>query len=131
MKELATMDGPSTNVFQLGMEETAKRIAKMVAEGLEKAKLPPNTKLASLGLSLSGCERKETNDQLAQTVLKAFPDMCGACAVVSDTVGPLATASEAGAGIVLIAGTGSEFYSLLYKYKLINRCFNYQSNFMV
>ena len=36
----------------------------MVVEGLEKAGLDPNTTLEGLGLSLSGCEREETNLEL-------------------------------------------------------------------
>ncbi len=77
----------------------------MVDECLEKAG-KRGERLASLGLSLSGCEREETNAELVDTLKKMFPDLCDSCTAVSDTVGTLSTASGAG-GIVLIAGTGS------------------------
>ena len=64
------------------------------------------TQLKSLGMSLSGCEREETNRELVGKMKKLFPDFCEEYAAVSDTRGTLATASANG-GIVLIAGTGS------------------------
>ena len=106
MKTLATIEGPSTNIFQLGHDETCNRIQSMIADGLTAAKLDSKTKLKSIGLSLSGCEREETNKELIGNMKRLFPDLCEDYAAVSDTMGTLATASENG-GIVLIAGTGS------------------------
>lgn len=63
-------------------------------------------------MSLSGAERPETNQELIEELKKSFPNLCESYKVVSDTVGPLVTASPNG-GIVLIAGTGSN--SLLVK----------------
>ena len=37
MKALATVEGPSTNVFILGLEETCKRIHEMGLDALKKA----------------------------------------------------------------------------------------------
>ena len=82
--------------------------------------IPP---LVGLGLSLSGCEREETNAALVSSIVKSYPGLSNHYKVdkitnpsqimrrlnpqvCSDTVGTLATAAEAG-GIVLIAGTGS------------------------
>ncbi len=105
MRELASAEGPSTNVFQLGTEETCRRLGRMVADALDKAGRP-GQRLRSLGLSLSGCEREETNRELSSAVRRMHPDLCDSCAAVSDTVGTLSTATDRG-GIVLIAGTGS------------------------
>ena len=106
MKSLASVEGPSTNVFILGLEETCKRIHEMGADALRTANLDDKTQLKSLGMSLSGCEREETNRELVGKMKKLFPDFCEEYAAVSDTRGTLATASANG-GIVLIAGTGS------------------------
>ncbi len=71
MKELASAEGPSTNHHQLGMEETCRRLHGMLKEAMDKS--GSKAKLESLGLSLSGCETKETNIQLADTYKKMFP----------------------------------------------------------
>jgi len=105
-RKLAEVGGPSTNLYQIGMDETNKRINNMVAKGLEKAGLATDTKLSGLGLSLSGCEREETNAALVSNIVASYPGLSNHYKVCSDTVGTLATAAEAG-GIVLIAGTGS------------------------
>lgn len=105
-KKLAEVAGPSTNLYQIGMGETNKRIQDMVVEGLQEAGLPPETQLSGLGLSLSGCERDETNAALVSDMVTSYPTLSRHYKVCSDTVGTLATAAEAG-GIVLIAGTGS------------------------
>jgi N-acetylglucosamine kinase len=78
----------------------------MGLDALLKAKADPKTKIKSIGMSLSGCERDETNRELVDNMKRLFPDFCGGYAAVSDTRGTLATASDSG-GIVLIAGTGS------------------------
>ncbi len=77
----------------------------MVTEALEKAG-QKSRPLKSLGLSLSGCEREETNRELAASLAKQFPGLTESCVAVSDTVGTLSTATDRG-GVVLIAGTGS------------------------
>ena len=91
---------------EIGLDETNKRIRDMVVAGLEKAGLDPNTTLEGLGLSLSGCEREETNRSLMSNIIQNFPSLSRHYRVCSDTVGTLATATDVG-GIVLIAGTGS------------------------
>jgi len=104
---LAQVEGTSTNLFQIGMEETCNRIAKLCQEALKKAKLPLDTTLESLGLSLSGCEVEETNKKLAEMLMRLHPKLVKKVPVAcSDTVGSLCTASDEG-GVVLIAGTGS------------------------
>jgi len=62
--------------------------------------------LAALGLSLSGCEVAETMEELRCRLIELHPNLTASCAVASDTVGTLLTASGDG-GMVLIAGTGS------------------------
>ena len=57
-------------------------------------------------MSLSGCEREETNRSLMENMVTQFPSLSRHYDVCSDTVGTLNTATDTG-GIVLIAGTGS------------------------
>lgn len=101
---LCEIEGPSTNLFQIGIDETCNRLAKMCDEALKKVHVDV---MESLGLCLSGCEVEKTNKelglrfkQLHPNVVKDVPKVC------SDTVGSLMTASDKG-GVVLIAGTGS------------------------
>jgi len=105
-EKLSEVGGPSTNLYQIGIPETNKRISDMVAEGLKVAGLPEDTTLEGLGLSLSGCEREETNSALLSNMMEAHPTLSRHYDVCSDTVGTLNTATDTG-GIVLIAGTGS------------------------
>ncbi|TRY70954.1 hypothetical protein TCAL_09678 [Tigriopus californicus] len=104
MKPIAKVEGPETNVCQLGYEDACKRILSLIKKGLAVAGLPEDTKLKSFGMSLSGCEREETNQEVKKAMEDLYPGV--PFVVVSDTQGTLATASEKG-GIVLIAGTGS------------------------
>ena len=92
--------------FQIGLDETNKRIRDMVLQCLEKAGLGPDTSLEGLGLSLSGCENEETNRSLMTNMVEKWPGLARHYDVCSDTVGTLNTATDTG-GIVLIAGTGS------------------------
>ena len=105
---LAEVEGLGTNLFQIGMEETCHRIAKMIKDAFRLAGHDPEkTALVSLGLSLSGCEVEETNAALAQKMKDLYPALIQTVPkVCSDTVGSLLTASDKG-GVVLIAGTGS------------------------
>jgi len=96
----------ATNLYQIGMDETCHRCRNLVVDALKQAGIDPDTKLVGLGLSLSGCEVAETMEQLRLRMLELHPNLTSSCAVASDTVGTLLTASGAG-GMVLIAGTGS------------------------
>jgi len=105
-EKLAEIEGPSTNLYQIGLDETNKRIRDMVVQCLEKAGLNSETTLEGLGMSLSGCEREETNRSLMDNMIQQYPNLSRHYDVCSDTVGTLNTATDSG-GIVLIAGTGS------------------------
>jgi N-acetylglucosamine kinase len=58
------------------------------------------------GLSLSGCEQEETNQELVNGLKDSYPNLSKVFAVGSDTEGSVATTSNCG-GITCIAGTGS------------------------
>ncbi|XP_062572218.1 N-acetyl-D-glucosamine kinase-like [Saccostrea cucullata] len=103
---LAWTDGPSTNQWLIGQEECLKRVNNMVEEAKSKAGLDPSTKLVSLGLSMSGADQKEAQDQLISGMKSRYPQCSQNVFIASDTAGAIATATEKG-GIVLISGTGS------------------------
>lgn len=110
-EKLAELEGPSTNLWLVGMDECQNRINSMVQEAKEKAGLPKDLALKALGLSLSGCEDDAKNEELKQSLLRKFPALSESYVVCSDTIGSIATASENG-GIVIISGTGSNSFAL-------------------
>lgn len=101
---LSEVEGPGSNLFQIGIDETCHRLAKMCQEALQKINV---SSMESLGLCLSGCEVEKTNEELGSRFKELYPNLVTSVPkVCSDTVGSLMTASDKG-GIVLIAGTGS------------------------
>ncbi|XP_017752813.1 PREDICTED: N-acetyl-D-glucosamine kinase isoform X2 [Eufriesea mexicana] len=105
-KVLTQVNGPSTNHWLLGMDETAARINAMVNKGKQAIKMSELVPLDCLCLSLSGCEEEKTNQQLVETIQQKYPNIAKVCDIQSDTMGSLRTALPNG-GIVLIAGTGN------------------------
>ncbi|KAI1288010.1 N-acetyl-D-glucosamine kinase [Halotydeus destructor] len=105
-KELAWVDGPSTNYWLIGEEESHKRISELVMKAKAAAELEPTVEVAAIGLSLSGCEIETDNIVFARKLLERYPLLTKQCFVSSDTIGSVMTASPNG-GAVLIAGTGS------------------------
>ncbi|KAJ6637854.1 N-acetyl-D-glucosamine kinase [Pseudolycoriella hygida] len=103
---VASVPGPSTNHWMVGIAECANRIAKMVEVGKCEGKIHQSVKLKTLGLSLSGCEQESSNNALERELLYNHPDVSESYVVCSDTLGSVFTASPKG-GLVLIAGTGS------------------------
>jgi len=103
---VAEVEGPSTNHYQIGKDETAVRIAGMIQKGFEQAGVDTNTTLKGLGLGLSGLEDPDTEKEMISAITRLYPDLTSSSTACSDTRGTLATATQTG-GIVLIAGTGS------------------------
>lgn len=105
-EKLSEAEGPLTNLWAIGMEECQRRINNLIEELKKKANLPPDTVIKSLGLSLSGCERDETNKELRDGMIKDYPKLSENYMVCSDTIAPIIVAHEDG-GVVLICGTGT------------------------
>lgn len=103
---VANVTGPSTNHWQIGILECARRIADMVAEAKQSAGLADDVPLRTLGLSLSGCGTESVNTQLEMELRKSFANVADSYVVCVDTLGSVAASSPIG-GLVLIAGTGS------------------------
>ncbi|XP_065371501.1 N-acetyl-D-glucosamine kinase [Calliphora vicina] len=101
-----TTTGLGTNHWMVGIAECARRIADMIERAKTDANIPQETRLTSLGLSLSGCEQEATNFELEMELRTSFPDIADNYYVCSDTMGSIFTASPSG-GMVLISGTGS------------------------
>ncbi|KAF5307981.1 hypothetical protein FQR65_LT06549 [Abscondita terminalis] len=103
---LSTVKGPGTNHFLLGMKECRRRIAELIDNAKKEAQLPEDVPLTAIGLSLSGCEQEETNQELVRGFLETYPSLSERYAIGSDTEGSVACISNKG-GITCIAGTGS------------------------
>ncbi|XP_037816085.1 N-acetyl-D-glucosamine kinase [Lucilia sericata] len=103
---VVTTTGLGTNHWMVGIAECARRIADMIERAKTDANIPQETRLTSLGLSLSGCEQEATNYELEMELRTSFPDIADHYYVCSDTMGSIFTASPSG-GMVLISGTGS------------------------
>ncbi|KAL8613359.1 hypothetical protein ACOMHN_052598 [Nucella lapillus] len=103
---VAWAEGESTNQWLIGVPECLKRINQMATDVKTKAKIPLDTPLKGLGLSLSGGDEKNAQDNLTAGLNADYPRLSEATYISSDTHGSLATALPSG-GVVLIAGTGS------------------------
>ncbi|XP_055679004.1 N-acetyl-D-glucosamine kinase [Lutzomyia longipalpis] len=103
---VASVVGPGTNHWMVGIPECARRIAEMATKAKSAANIPQTLKLKCLGLSLSGCEQEATNKGLEAELKNSCPSLAENYVVCSDTVGSIATVSPLG-GLVLISGTGS------------------------
>ena len=57
---VASISGPGTNHWMIGIPECAKRISNMVDQAKIVANIPLTLKLKALGLSLSGCEQVDS-----------------------------------------------------------------------
>ncbi|XP_044266785.1 N-acetyl-D-glucosamine kinase isoform X2 [Tribolium madens] len=78
----------------------------MVNSAKLKAKMGFHQPLDALGLSLSGCEQEDTNQELLKGLQESYPNLSKSYSIGSDTHGSVATTSNCG-GITCIAGTGS------------------------
>ncbi|KAJ8917876.1 hypothetical protein NQ315_010789 [Exocentrus adspersus] len=103
---IGSASGPATNHHLVGMKECRKRIAELIDRAKIAAEIPTSTALHALGLSLSGCEQEETNQELVGGLSETYPNLAEKYVVGSDTEGSLAATSNNG-GITCIAGTGS------------------------
>lgn len=103
---VTTVKSQGTNHHLIGMEECRKRIANLVNMAKKEAGISLDTPLLALGLSLSGCELEESNNQLVEGLKKSYPNLSQYIAIGSDTDGSVAATSNNG-GLVSIAGTGS------------------------
>ncbi|XP_036364615.1 N-acetyl-D-glucosamine kinase isoform X2 [Octopus sinensis] len=105
-KILAEADGPGTNQYLIGLDECLKRVECMISELKEKAGLKPDLKLKSLGLSLSGGDELEIQQELKSRFTKNYSHLSEGLYCCSDTECAFYTVSDKG-GVILIAGTGS------------------------
>ncbi|XP_071947126.1 N-acetyl-D-glucosamine kinase-like [Antedon mediterranea] len=102
----ALVEGPGTNPWLLGIDQCLINIAVLVKDAKKQANIDDDTKLKSLGMSLSGGEQKEIQIKIISGMQSKYPNTSDNYHVCTDTYGAIETASSSG-GLVLIAGTGS------------------------
>ncbi|CAH1185509.1 unnamed protein product [Phyllotreta striolata] len=105
-KILGKSRGAGTNHHLSGMKECRRRLAELINAAKIEARIPLDQPLTAVGLSLSGCEQEEANQELAKGIIRDFPTLAEKYIVASDTEGSVAATSNRG-GVVCIAGTGS------------------------
>ncbi|XP_018336912.1 N-acetyl-D-glucosamine kinase isoform X2 [Agrilus planipennis] len=103
---IVKLEKSGTSYFLLGMEQCRKNIVQMTNDAKREAGIPEDVPLTALGLSLTGCEVDELNQELVRGLLENYPNLSERYAVGSDTEGPIAATSSKG-GVVCISGTGS------------------------
>lgn len=107
-KILAQSKGLGTNQWLVGVDETARRINGMLAEAKAAAGIPLDAEIVSLGMSLSGADKPEAKVAILAAVKQHTACQAETYHICTDTFGSIAAAVGPGkAGIVLIAGTGS------------------------
>ncbi|CAH1783582.1 unnamed protein product [Owenia fusiformis] len=104
--KVAQSEGDCTNHWLVGIDTALKRMNEMVEEVKKAAGLQPETKLKSLGMSLSGGDTPECQEKISNGMANKYPGTSEHYKVCNDAIGAMATATPEG-GIVLIAGTGS------------------------
>ncbi|KXJ23508.1 N-acetyl-D-glucosamine kinase [Exaiptasia diaphana] len=105
-KIVGRSEGLGTNHWLVGMATCLERVNEMVEKAKIDAGIDITLPLTSLGLSLSGLDQKQQEDEAIQTMKTKYPNCSINFDTCVDTVGAIYTAFESG-GVVLIAGTGS------------------------
>ncbi|VDN10554.1 unnamed protein product [Dibothriocephalus latus] len=103
---LSRIVGPHVNHWFLGYPEAVRRTLNLIEQALNKANLPTDTKLAAVGLALSGVDSEENCRDFEENFMKSGQIVTENVLARNDTFGTLYAATDK-AGIVVIAGTGS------------------------
>ncbi|CAH8855601.1 unnamed protein product [Trichobilharzia szidati] len=104
--QIGCAEGPSTNPWLLGLEEVAKRILDLVDSVFLNSGEKSAKPLSHLGLSLSGIDTKENQNELANAIKTLRPNVAQEIHACNDSIGTYLTVCES-AAIVLVCGTGS------------------------
>jgi len=105
-KVLSQVVGEGTNQWLIGLDECINRIFTLLCQAKVEAGLSKDQPLQCLGLSLSGADSLENQQNISTEFLAKHPNASLSCYTCNDTLAPLVTATDGG-GVVLIAGTGS------------------------
>ncbi|GAU91988.1 hypothetical protein RvY_04141 [Ramazzottius varieornatus] len=106
-KLLATCKGDTTNMWNIGIPKTCENIIAMVQDIRKTAKLDDSVQISGLGLCLSGADDVKMNNELVEALRTEYGNPATEYVIENDTIGSMATALPDLAGIVIIAGTGS------------------------
>lgn len=105
-RKLGFAEGPPTNQWLCGIQETVQRLLNLIELGLKDAGLPAGTPISHLCMSLSGVDIEETQQLLISNLRAIRPNVAHTIRICNDTLGGFLTATD-GPAIVLVSGTGS------------------------
>ncbi|OQR79548.1 N-acetyl-D-glucosamine kinase-like [Tropilaelaps mercedesae] len=108
---LAEASGLSLNYLLDGIDVVFKRIIEHINELKKNSGAEVLSKIASIGLCMSGCEEESANRKIEKKFLETYPNVAESVTVASDVIGSIKTCTPDGA-LVLIAGTGSNCFVL-------------------
>lgn len=103
---LGAAEGPSTNHWNIGLDECARRLNALILAAKTVSGLPAEAEIDSVGLTLSGVDTEDNCKDVQHAMEKVDPKWKGKVFVANDAVGAMATASDEG-GIIVISGTGT------------------------
>ncbi|KAA3681304.1 N-acetylglucosamine kinase [Paragonimus westermani] len=93
-RRLGFSEGPETNQWLLGLDETVRRLLGLIDVALQDAHLPPSTPISHLGMSLSGVDLEETQQQLISALQAARPNVAGTVRICNDALGTYMTLTD-------------------------------------
>jgi N-acetylglucosamine kinase-like BadF-type ATPase len=103
---MCLIEGAPSNPWLVGVEGAASVVADMIEKAKGEVGMLLDQPLQGLGLCMSGMESREKQDEFRAILVSKSPNASSSIELLDDTMGSLATVTP-GAGICLIAGTGS------------------------
>ncbi|KAF8566547.1 hypothetical protein P879_05445 [Paragonimus westermani] len=93
-QQLGFAEGPHTNQWQVGLDETVRRLLNLIDMAIENARLPPHTSITHLCMTLSGVDTVDTEKSLIRAMRTARPNVAGGITICNDAMGAYMAATD-------------------------------------